>query len=586
MGQLVFQANLGGAVNLVGPNISTTLSLTLPSVDGNSGQALTTNGSGVLSFATLNTASGGTGLTSFTAGDLPYYATGTALSKLGIGTSGQILTSSGTAPQWSTLSGVAVTTFSAGTTGFTPNSATSGTITLGGTLATTNGGTGLTSFTANGVVYASSTSALTTGSALTFDGTSLGVGGAAAPWISGSSGGFATRLAGGASIINAVAGDTSSTSNVGLYSGASSADNPALFFQGQLRFATTTSAAGVTGFAEQMRLTSTGLGIGTSSPGAKLDLNASGSNAQMAVQNWPTLDIGGYNASQWTQTRLYTNGNIAATLDSSGNLGLGVTPSAWSSGYKAIDINSFSAIAGDSANDGALSLLSNAYGDTSTTWKYKSALGSGAGLYKMVGNTHKWYTAPSGTAGSAISFTQALTLDASGNLLVGTTVANAKFYVSGSTATGVTARFDGSSNASNPLTQFITSDTTGNPYLAIYYTDSTSNRGSIQYNRGTGLMLFNTTSDYRAKDILGNVIDSGYVIDSVPVYIGKMKGATQERPMFIAHETPSYAHTGEKDAVDAEGNPVFQQMDASALVPVIWAEIQSLRKRLAAAGIA
>jgi len=66
-----------------------------------------------------------------------------------------------------------VTTFSAGTTGFTPNTATSGAITLAGTLATTNGGTGLTSFTANGVVYASSSSALATGSALTFDGTTL-----------------------------------------------------------------------------------------------------------------------------------------------------------------------------------------------------------------------------------------------------------------------------------------------------------------------------------------------------------------------------------------------------------------------------
>ena len=56
-----------------------------------------------------------------------------------------------------------VTTFSAGTTGFTPSSATSGAITLAGTLATTNGGTGLTSFTSGGAVYASSTSALTTG---------------------------------------------------------------------------------------------------------------------------------------------------------------------------------------------------------------------------------------------------------------------------------------------------------------------------------------------------------------------------------------------------------------------------------------
>lgn len=56
-----------------------------------------------------------------------------------------------------------VTTFSAGTTGFTPSSATSGAVTLAGTLATTNGGTGLTSFTSGGAVYASSTSALTTG---------------------------------------------------------------------------------------------------------------------------------------------------------------------------------------------------------------------------------------------------------------------------------------------------------------------------------------------------------------------------------------------------------------------------------------
>jgi hypothetical protein len=56
-----------------------------------------------------------------------------------------------------------VTTFSAGTTGFTPSSATSGAITLAGTLATTNGGTALTSFTSGGAMYATSTSVLTTG---------------------------------------------------------------------------------------------------------------------------------------------------------------------------------------------------------------------------------------------------------------------------------------------------------------------------------------------------------------------------------------------------------------------------------------
>lgn len=56
-----------------------------------------------------------------------------------------------------------VTTFSAGTTGFTPSTATSGAVTLAGTLATTNGGTGLTVFTSGGAVYATSTSALATG---------------------------------------------------------------------------------------------------------------------------------------------------------------------------------------------------------------------------------------------------------------------------------------------------------------------------------------------------------------------------------------------------------------------------------------
>jgi len=130
------------------------------------------------------------------------------------------------------------------------------------------------------------------------------------------------------------------------------------------------------------------------------------------------------------------------------------------------------------------------------------------------------------------------------------------------------------------------SATTGDNGFAIFWTEASPNqRGSITYNRAGGLVMYNQTSDYRAKDISGPIIDSGALIDSVPVYMGKMKDATQERPMFLAHETPNYAHTGVKDAVDADGKPVYQQMDASALIPVMWAEIQDLRKRLAAAGI-
>ena len=51
MGQLTFQATLGGAVNLAGPNTASTVTFTLPSADGSANQALVTNGSGVLSFA-------------------------------------------------------------------------------------------------------------------------------------------------------------------------------------------------------------------------------------------------------------------------------------------------------------------------------------------------------------------------------------------------------------------------------------------------------------------------------------------------------------------------------------------------------
>ena len=175
-----------------------------------------------------------------------------------------------------------------------------------------------------------------------------------------------------------------------------------------------------------------------------------------------------------------------------------------------------------------------------------------------------------------------LTLDASGNLLVGVTSAISSGTSIVNLGTGrqvLTLKGD----TEGSYTQGIWSATTTGDNLFTYFATEASItvRGAITYNRTGGLTVYGTTSDYRAKDIIGPVLDSGGVIDSVPVYMGKMKGATQQRPMFIAHETPPYAHTGEKDAVDTDGNPVYQQMDASVLVPVMWAEIQSLRKRLA-----
>lgn len=66
MGQLTFQATLGGAVNLAGPNTAATTTFTLPSADGTAGQAMVTNGSGTLSLGTLAVTGGGTGVTTST----------------------------------------------------------------------------------------------------------------------------------------------------------------------------------------------------------------------------------------------------------------------------------------------------------------------------------------------------------------------------------------------------------------------------------------------------------------------------------------------------------------------------------------
>jgi hypothetical protein len=135
----------------------------------------------VIGWKTTPTSAGGTGLTSYTAGDLLYYATGTALSKLAIGASGRYLSSTGSAPQWSAPAALTETddTNVTLTLGGNPSTALLNAVsmTLGwtGTLAASRGGTNLSSFTGNGVVYASSTSQLATGTNVVYNGSTFAV---------------------------------------------------------------------------------------------------------------------------------------------------------------------------------------------------------------------------------------------------------------------------------------------------------------------------------------------------------------------------------------------------------------------------
>jgi hypothetical protein len=131
----------------------------------------------------------------------------------------------------------------------------------------------------------------------------------------------------------------------------------------------------------------------------------------------------GYNHSTNTM-RFNTNGSQKMTLDASGNLGLGVTPSAWDSAYRVLQ-NTGGSLIGAS---GELQLWQNAFFNGTSSIYIAS---STATRYNMTSGQHIWYNAPSGTAGNAITFTQAMTLNASGNLSIGNTNNTFKLDVSG-----------------------------------------------------------------------------------------------------------------------------------------------------------
>jgi hypothetical protein len=102
------------------------------------------------------------------------------------------------------------------------------------------------------------------------------------------------------------------------------------------------------------------------------------------------------------------------TLDTSGNLGLGVTPSAWS-GIKVLQVGSYGGFYNLST---AVGVSNNIYYDGTDSRYINTATAS---YYAQASGSHLWYTAASGTAGNNISFTQALTLTADGNLVAGDT---------------------------------------------------------------------------------------------------------------------------------------------------------------------
>jgi hypothetical protein len=269
--------------------------------------------------------------------------------------------------------------------------------------------------TANGVLYLNASKVATSGTGLTFNGANLGVATGTDPATitlrhTGNTSGFILKNFSGseAQLVNA--------------------DNGPMVFK--------------TNDTEFIRLTAGGnLGIGTSTPSAPLVVNKNGwaysgnatltgvfvdgsgnkgvalgyDNTSQTGIIYPFTTSAASSLSFWTYPG---SGSITERmrLDSSGNLGLGVTPSAWGSGWKALQIGS----GGPSiwTDSGRAFYSSNVYFD-GTNRKYVTT--NAAVEMAMDGGAFQFKVAPSGTAGNTITFTQAMTLDASGNLLVGTT---------------------------------------------------------------------------------------------------------------------------------------------------------------------
>jgi hypothetical protein len=183
---------------------------------------------------------------------------------------------------------------------------------------------------------------------------------------------------------------------------------------------------------------------------------------------------------------------------------LGVTPSAWQSIYRALDVPSGSFFG---RNDGGIEtgLMANSYRDSAGTRRYRA---NGVAMrYEQSADGHTFFTAPSGTAGNAISFTQAMTLTAAGDLGVGTTSPNGRIQAVGAANTDCVLRLNTSTNAYASGVSLIATDSNGARFNFI-----NASYGAVEnwYIGGNGVdrtLVFKTDSTERARiDSSGNLL--------------------------------------------------------------------------------
>ncbi len=191
------------------------------------------------------------------------------------------------------------------------------------------------------------------------------------------------------------------------------------------------------------------------------------------------------------------NGNIKVL----GNIGIGVIPSAWHSSIKANQIGVQTTVWNDSIL-GLTGIGKNVYKSGASTYNYM--VGDYAQMYIQGAGNHQWYTAPSGTAGNAITWTNTMNLDAAGNLLLGT-----------SGGTGVikaTASIYSLNNASN-FTYISNQTVSGTAQIFGANVDGFTKAAILSngtYQSATN--VYGSTSDAKLKE---NIVDTSPKLDKL-----------------------------------------------------------------------
>ena len=249
-----------------------------------------------------------------------------------------------------------------------------------------------------------------------------------------------------------------------------------------------------------------------------LQLQTNGGTTAITIDTNQNATFAGKVASA-SSLQLATNGTTTAiTIDTAQNVGVGTTPSAWGSGRPAIEMNSSVSAYIVNNNTGALQLQNNSYYNGSVNVAKVTGAGS---AYSQYQGTHNWYSMASVSAGATQTFSQNMTLDASGNLLVGATSvsgSNERFNVTGANA-GSVARFNNTNATPYGVYSLYTSTPNNTASQFFYSADGTAARFYVASNGGIYNFSANNSnlSDRREKTNFAPAGDYLAKICAIPV---------------------------------------------------------------------